>query len=64
MPTYDYKCFNEKCEHEFEAIQKMMDDPITFCPQCNEETVKKIFKSASKPILKGSGWTGSNLTRR
>jgi putative FmdB family regulatory protein len=61
MPTYDYKC--DHCDYEFEVKQKMSDEPLTFCPVCNKEKVKKIFKSANKPILKGSGWTGQRLTK-
>lgn len=62
MPTYCYKC--DSCEHEFEAVQKMSDEPLTFCRECNKETAKRIIKFANKPVLKGKGWTGSNLTRK
>ena len=53
MPIYEYRC--EECGHELEAIQKMSDDPLTKCPNCNNESlVKKI--SATGFRLKGGGW--------
>lgn len=54
MPTYNYKCRN--CEHEFEKIQKIKDEPLKECPECNGELYKVLY--ASKFQLKGSGWTG------
>jgi putative FmdB family regulatory protein len=44
MPLYDYKC--QECGYVFEELQTMSDDPITICPQCKKEAVKKLF---SKP---------------
>lgn len=54
MPTYDYECTD--CGHEFEAKQKMTDEPIKHCPLCLEKTVKKVIKSTNGFQLKGSGW--------
>ena len=45
MPTYDYRC--EKCGHEFEAKHSIHDDPIKHCPECNEESVKRIITSTA-----------------
>lgn len=53
MPTYDYQC--GACGHRFEAFQKMSDDPITKCPECGEEQVKRLI-SATAFHLKGGGW--------
>ena len=39
MPIYDYKC--SKCEHQFEVIQRLSDNPVESCPACNKKTVKK-----------------------
>ncbi|ABD80174.1 FmdB family zinc ribbon protein [Saccharophagus degradans] len=53
MPIYEYKC--DACEHEMEALQKMSDEPLVVCPQCNKNAlVKKI--SAAGFRLKGGGW--------
>jgi len=53
MPIYEYQC--EKCGHELEAIQKFSDDPLTKCPECGEQALKKKL-SAAAFHLKGSGW--------
>ena len=53
MPIYEYRCDN--CGHEMEAIQKMSDDPLKQCPNCEQDTlVKKV--SAPGFRLKGGGW--------
>ena len=53
MPIYEYQC--QACGHEYEALQKLSDAPLTDCPACNKpELVKKI--SAAGFRLKGGGW--------
>lgn len=44
MMTYTYRC--EKCNHEFEAQQRISDDPLQECPECKELALKKIIKSS------------------
>ncbi|MET0068845.1 MAG: zinc ribbon domain-containing protein [Candidatus Thiodiazotropha sp.] len=53
MPIYEYRC--EACDHELEAIQKMSDPALSECPECKQDTLKKII-SAAAFRLKGSGW--------
>lgn len=53
MPIYDYRC--GACGHELEAMHKMSDDPLTLCPECGEEALKKQL-SAAGFRLKGGGW--------
>ncbi len=53
MPLYEYRC--EACEHEFEALQKMSDEPLVHCPACDEATLRKLV-SAVGFRLKGDGW--------
>ncbi|MEA1889140.1 MAG: FmdB family zinc ribbon protein [Pseudomonadota bacterium] len=53
MPIYEYKC--EECGHQMEAIQKFSDDPLTECPKCKKQALKKML-SASAFHLKGTGW--------
>ncbi|PWG71147.1 zinc ribbon domain-containing protein, partial [Enterococcus hirae] len=53
MPIYEYRCGN--CGHEFETIQKVSEAPLTRCPACAEETLKKKV-SAAGFRLKGGGW--------
>ena len=49
MPTYNYKC--KDCEHQFSEFQKMSDDPVKDCPQCEGE-VRRIISGGSGMILK------------
>ena len=53
MPIYEYQC--NACGHELEALQKMSDDALVHCPECNEETLKKKISAAGFQ-LKGTGW--------
>jgi len=52
MPIYEYEC--PACAKVFEVQQRMTDDPIKTCPECQGQ-VKKLI-SASSFQLKGSGW--------
>jgi putative FmdB family regulatory protein len=38
-----------------EKLQKMSDEPLTLCPHCGEDSLKKQI-SAVGFRLKGSGW--------
>ena len=53
MPIYEYACAS--CDHHLEALQKMSEDPLVFCPECGEESLRKMV-SAAAFVLKGSGW--------
>tara|TARA_Y100001934_G_C11913139_1_gene567621 strand:+ start:78 stop:443 length:366 start_codon:yes stop_codon:yes gene_type:complete len=53
MPIYEYVCDN--CSHHLEALQKMSDDPLVFCPECGEAALRKQV-SAAAFRLKGTGW--------
>jgi putative FmdB family regulatory protein len=53
MPIYEYAC--QSCGHTFDALQKMSAEPLTDCPECGEQTLKKLL-SAPNFRLKGSGW--------
>ena len=53
MPIYEYRCDN--CGHELEAFQKLSEDPLRKCPECQTDAlIKKI--SAAGFRLKGGGW--------
>ena len=52
MPTYEYRCAEG---HEFEAFQKMSDDPLTECPECDAPAERKISSGAGL-VFKGSGF--------
>ena len=53
MPIYEYKCSH--CGHQLEAIQKISDDPLLHCPNCDKNGLKKQVTAPSFR-LKGSGW--------
>ena len=53
MPFYEYRCGS--CGHEFEAMQKMSDAPLTDCPGCKKRELVKLI-SATGFRLKGGGW--------
>lgn len=53
MPIYEYAC--DKCGHQFDKLQKMSDDALRDCPECNEPALKKLI-SAAGFRLKGGGW--------
>ena len=53
MPIYEYKCSH--CGHQLEAIQKISDDPLLLCPNCDKDGLKKQVTAPSFR-LKGSGW--------
>jgi len=53
MPFYEYRC--DACDHEFEALQKISDEPLLHCPSCEEPDLRKLV-SAAGFRLKGDGW--------
>ena len=53
MPIYEYQC--QQCKHQFEAIRKITDEPLTVCPACGRPTLKKLISKAAFR-LKGGGW--------
>jgi len=58
MPFYEYRC--ESCAHQLEALQKIADAPLVYCPECGEARLKKLVsKSAFR--LKGGGWYATDF---
>lgn len=53
MPIYEYVC--RKCGHELEKLQKLSDAPLTDCPACGEETLKRKISPAGFRLA-GGGW--------
>lgn len=54
MPTYEYKCVN--CNYRFELFQTMTAAPISDCPECCKNTLKRLIGTGSGIIFKGSGF--------
>lgn len=53
MPTYEYLC--GECGHQFEELQKIVDDALVTCPSCGKDALRRLV-SATAFHLKGSGW--------
>ena len=60
MPIYEYEC--KACGHRLEMIQKISDEPLTQCPECNKPELKKLI-SAAGFRLKGGGWYETDFKR-
>ena len=54
MPLYQYQC--RLCEHDFEAFQRMNDQPLRTCPECNHRSLDRIIGA---PALR----TAKNFSR-
>jgi putative FmdB family regulatory protein len=52
--TYEYKC--AACGHEFEAEQKITEEPLTKCPKCGEDKCKRQIPQPVGFVLQGKGW--------
>ncbi len=53
MPIYTYRC--ENCGIQFDRRQKFSDDPLTLCPECEEEALRKVYQPVGI-VFKGSGF--------
>ena len=51
MPTYHYRCKN--CNYDFTEQQSFTDDPITVCPECGEEQVRKVYSAVPIEFRRG-----------
>ena len=54
MPTYEYECRN--CHHKFELYQNITAKPITRCPKCKKNKVRRLIGRGAGIIFKGSGF--------
>ena len=54
MPTYSYKC--ESCDHQFDQVQKITDDPLKQCPKCDAHDLSKVISVGGGIHFKGKGW--------
>lgn len=53
MPIYAYRC--DECGFAKDVLQKMSDEPLVECPNCQKPQFKKQVTAAGFQ-LKGSGW--------
>jgi putative FmdB family regulatory protein len=54
MPTYDYHCKN--CNHVFDALQKITEEPLKTCPNCGQDTLIRGPGGGIGLQFKGSGF--------
>lgn len=54
MPTYEYACTG--CGHEMETFQRMVEDALTLCPECNNHALKRKIGTGAGIIFKGGGF--------
>jgi len=53
MPIYTYRC--ESCGVQFEEHQHFDDSTLTVCPECGEESLRKLYLPVGI-VFKGSGF--------
>jgi putative FmdB family regulatory protein len=53
MPTYEYRC--PACQHEFEKLQKMSEEPVATCPECGA-AAERLLSGGAGLLFKGSGF--------
>ena len=53
MPIYTYRC--ENCGVQFDRRQKFDDEPLKICPECQTETLRKVYFPVGI-VFKGSGF--------
>ena len=53
MPIYTYRC--ENCGVQFDRRQHFTDEPLKVCPECNTETLRKVYLPVGI-VFKGSGF--------
>ena len=52
--VYEYTCV--ACQHEWEAEQRITEDPLRQCPACGKDTAKRLVTGGAGFVLKGGGW--------
>lgn len=53
MPIYEYVC--RECGHELEKLQKLSESPLTECPACGKDALKRKVSPAGFRLA-GGGW--------
>ncbi len=62
MPTYSYVC--GACDHRFEQLQAMSDEPLRTCPNCGEDQLRRLISAGAGLIFKGSGFYVNDYARK
>lgn len=59
MPIYEYRC---RDGHQFEVIQRMSEDPLTVCTEC-DAPVERLFHPIAVHF-KGSGFYNTDYGKK
>lgn len=62
MPTYEYRC--TECGNRLEAMQRMSDAPLTTCPACHKEGLKRVVSGGAGVLYKGEGWYVTDYSKK
>lgn len=54
MPTYDYEC--DACGHKLEVFQSITAEPLTKCPECDKDKLRRLLGTGAALMFKGSGF--------
>jgi putative FmdB family regulatory protein len=54
MPSYEHKCKNEECNHEFEDFYSITA-PVPVCPTCGSEAQRLISGGSGRGIVELTG---------
>jgi putative FmdB family regulatory protein len=60
VPIYEYRC--GQCGHQFEAVQRMSDDPLTECEVCGGQVARLLFAPAIH--FKGTGFHNTDYVSK
>lgn len=62
MPTYEYSC--KQCGHDLEVFQRMSDEPLETCPECQTPSLKRKIGRGAGIIFKGGGFYETDFKDR
>lgn len=54
MVTYLYKC--NACSNEHEARQRMTAEPLTTCPRCGRDQLRRVIFEPAAIIYRSAGF--------
>jgi len=58
MPTYDYIC--KKCSRGLQVVQRIIDEPLVDCPDCDGE-LRRVITNGNF-VRKGNNWERDGYT--
>ena len=64
MPTYQHICSAPECQHQWEDIYSIVQDPPTKCPKCGAETAVRQVSGGVGFLLQGGGWFADSYSKK